>query len=565
MKIRTSLAVLFLVFFFSCIEVWADSSTSLPSSDNAKAAVETVKESEKMLTSLLELRGNLEEQIQQSKTKLSNSNSAAEKVSLEEEINRLDQQLSENTNDFERIATGVEQALFAEKKPETFSWKDELSSLVEPVIKELKRFTIRARQKSDLKDQIVELQVLETAAIQAVANLQTLLEGATDNRVQQEINALLPEWINIEKRLSNKLDLAQTELKRLEDQEVSFIESTSSFFQAFFKNRGLYLILSVFVFFFVLLGCKLLYQSIIKFSSRLFAPKKQQSFNHRLFYIIYQVSSFVFAILGLFFVLYVAEDWFLMSLAIIFFLGFFWTIRQVLPRLWQQGRLMLNLGAVREGERLVMYGVPWKVADLNVFCRLSNPSLNQELRLPVEKLIGLVSRPYKQDEPWFPCIKGDWVVVGTAPRARVVSLSHETVEVVERGGRRVSYPTETFLQACPANLSRNFRIRVPFGLSYGLQENVTTTIPAIIKDYIESKMVEHGYDGSCLSLQVEFLQANSSSLDLMVLADFEGRMAEIYKRLERFIQRCCVDCCTANNWEIPFPQLTVHRPTKESN
>jgi hypothetical protein len=84
-----------------------------------------------------------------------------------------------------------------------------------------------------------------------------------------------------------------------------------------------------------------------------------------------------------------------------------------------------------------------------------------------------------------------------------------------------------------------------------------------MKEYLELKLAEEGYDSCCLNFQVEFLQANSSSLDLIVLADFEGRVADIYKRIERSIQRWCVDCCTKNDWEIPFPQLTVHRIEQE--
>ena len=59
--------------------------------------------------------------------------------------------------------------------------------------------------------------------------------------------------------------------------------------------------------------------------------------------------------------------------------------------------------------------------------------------------------------------------------------------------------------------------------------------------------------------QVEFFQANSSSLDLLVLADFEGDVADILKRIERAIQKWCVECCSIHGWEIPFPQLTVHK------
>ena len=58
---------------------------------------------------------------------------------------------------------------------------------------------------------------------------------------------------------------------------------------------------------------------------------------------------------------------------------------------------------------------------------------------------------------------------------------------------------------------------------------------------------------------VEFAQAAASSLDVVVIADFKGEMAPLYNRLSRSIQRWCVDACTQNNWEIPFPQLTIHR------
>ncbi len=62
-----------------------------------------------------------------------------------------------------------------------------------------------------------------------------------------------------------------------------------------------------------------------------------------------------------------------------------------------------------------------------------------------------------------------------------------------------------------------------------------------------------------LNLRVEFQSAGASSLDIVVIADFKGSQAPIYNRLRRAIQRWCVDACTENNWDIPFPQLTVHK------
>ncbi len=549
--------LLVLLFFHSSL---ADTPESVPEPKKVKLErTEATSETEEMLKSLLELRKNLKQQIKISKTKQKKSSSDAEKSTLKEEITHLDQQLSETSNDFERIATGVESAIFVEKKPETFSWKEEVASLVEPAIKELKRFTIRARQKSDLKDKIQELEVLLTSATQAGEHLQSVLDTTEDKKVKEEVEALQPEWSNIVQRLVSKLELAQTELEQLTQLEVSLVETSSNSLKNFFKNRGLYLIMAIGVFVVIILVCRLSYRAVVELAVKINRQKKQRSFNLRLLHLLYKVFSVLLAVLGLFFVLYLAEDWFLLSLAIIFFLGVSWTIRQGLPKLWQQGRIMLNVGSVRENERLVLHGVPWRVDSLNVFCKLSNPSLGTKLRIPIEDMVGLVSRPYHKDEPWFPCKKGDWVIIGNTSRARVVNLSHEQVEVVERGGRHVIYPTQTFLSECPAVLSRNFRIRIPFGISYKLQKEATSTIPTVLKGFLEKRMKDEGYTEHCHNLQVEFFQANASSLDLIVLADFDGQVADILKRLERAIQRWCVECCTEEHWEIPFPQLTLHK------
>ena len=551
--------------FCLAILVYPPSSFSeAPATSEQVAAVEQPAAKEpngpaEILASLLELRKNLKEQMQLSKKKLEASKSDAEKESLEKEISQLDKQLSENSYDFERIATGIEPALFAEKKPEVFSWKEEVASLVEPAIKELKRFTIRARQKTDLKDKIAELEQLSAAANQGVAHLEEVSVQSKNKQVVKEVKGLEPEWQNIQKRLANKLELAQRELAQLEDQEVSLVETSSQSVRNFFRDRGRYLIMALLTFVVILFGFRLLYRLIVRISVRLTGQQEERSFKIRLLYIIFQVLSVVLAVIGLFFVLYLAEDWFLLSMAIVFFLGLAWTIRQGVPRLWQEGRLMLNVGAVRENERIMMYGLPWQVTTINVFCKLVNPSLDTELRVPIENLIGLTSRPFDPDEAWFPCRKGDWVEVNGGSRAKVVSLSHEQVELVERGGRRIFYPTEAFLQASPANLSRNFRMKVPFGISYGLQDKATDEIPRILKSYLEKRMEEEGYSKKCLNLLVEFMQANSSSLDLLVIADFDGDVADICKRIERAIQKWCVECCTQNDWEIPFPQLTVHK------
>ncbi len=562
MLIFSRLLLLVLVIIFSPGRlVAADPAGVIPSEDLSLVKQASPEETLDMLTSLVELQQNLKKQLALTRQKIKTSTSDAEKERLEGELARLDRQLSDSTHDFERIATGVEIGLFVEKKTETFSWKDEIATLVEPAIKEVKMLTVRARQKTKLKDTINELSSLTPVATNAVTQLERLHEVTTDPDIKKQIKELLPEWRNTENRIRNKLELTQLELSQMQDKEGSIVEGFSKSIRDFFRVRGLYLLVALLAFGGVVLFGRLLHRLVFRYLPGVKLEKRP--FHVRLLDLSLRVFTLVAGVVGLFFVLYEAEDWFLLSMAIIFFLGLFWTIRQTVPRLWQQGRLMLNIGSVREGERLLLEGVPWKVENIHVFCSLFNPTLGMHLRLPIEQIVGMVSRPYAPEEPWFPCKKGDWVVVGDRPRTKVVSLSHELVETVERGGKRYLFQTADFLGQNLVNLSRNFRLRVVFGVSYDLQAQVTTTIPTLLKTFIEQKIEEEGYGDTCLNLLVEFKEAGASSLDLLVIADFKGEVAEIYSRLERAIQRWCVDAATRYNWEIPFPQLTFHWPARD--
>jgi small-conductance mechanosensitive channel len=516
-----------------------------------------------MLASLVELQKNIKLQISITTTKLQESTSEAEKVSLQEELTKLDKQLSESVTDFERIATGVEPKTFGEQKPTSFSWKDELATLLEPSIKELKQLTERARQKSELRDTIDNYSDQVTTAHRAVNNLNQLIADAKDPKIKTYLGELLPAWQNMENRIRSKLDLAQMELSKLEDKDVSLLESSSNSMKNFFRDRGWYLLIAFVAFIVILLVCKLLFRLILYVLPG--SKKDQRPFHVRILELFFKISSIFLAICGLVFVLYTAEDWFLLSMTIILFLGLAWTVRQTLPRLVHQVRLMLNMGSIREGERVIYNGIPWRVESLNVFCKLHNPALGMSLRIPIENMIGLISRAYHPDEPWFPCKRGDWVMIGGNSFAKVTSLSPEQVEVVEIGGRRVLYQTSDFLAQSPANLSRDFNVGVSFGLSYNLQAEITTTIPKTLETYISQKLNESGYGKDCLNLSVDFLQAGASSLDLIVYATFKGEQAPAYGRVQRAIGKWCVECCNANNWEIPFPQMTVHLPSADKS
>ena len=273
----------------------------------------------------------------------------------------------------------------------------------------------------------------------------------------------------------------------------------------------------------------------------------------------HRIVTAILVITGPMVVFYVMEDWVLFSLGILLLLGIGLTLRHALPRYWQQIQLFLNIGTVREGERIFLDGLPWKVKRINVFSLLENPAAEISQRIRIDDLVDLKSRPVGPGDHWFPCKRGDWVILSDGMRGKVTGISQELVRLIERGGAHRTYQTADFLALSPVNLSVNFRIKETIGITYNLLQESVTTIPDILKAHIEQRADDEGYASQMLNLRVEFERASSSSLDLVVIADFDGALADLYNRLRRAIQRWCVEACSKNHWEIPFTQLTLHQ------
>ncbi len=525
--------------------------------DEQKAPETPEDASIKMLDSMLELKKNLNQRIAERKATIKKSSSETEKENLKEELSKLDKQLNSAKIDFERIATGIDVGLFAEKKETTFNWQKELVSLLEPGIKEIKRLTVKARYKTKLKDELAYYQNLLPIARSAVQNIESLVGKASNKELKKNLEKLLPEWKSIEKQIQNKLEITSMQLTEIENEKKSLIETSKVSIKNFFRTRGLFLFIAMIACILVVLILRVTFRISVK---KIPGYKSEyRPFHIRVFDLLFRVLGLFVTLFVLVLVFYLVEDWVLLSLTIVFFLGLAWAAKNTLPRFWQQSRLMLNIGAVREGERIQYNGVPWLVKTINVFSMLENPSMGVTLRLPIEELFGKTSRAFNKNEPWFPCKRNDWVMLSDGIRGHVTSISPEMVELVQRGGAKKTYQTSDFLSLSPLNLSMNFRIKSSFGISYDTQKEATGSVLEILESFIREQIEKEKYLESLINLKVEFAQAGASSLDLVVIADFKGDMAPLYQRLARAIQRWCVDACTLHQWEIPFPQLTIHK------
>ena len=97
-----------------------------------------------------------------------------------------------------------------------------------------------------------------------------------------------------------------------------------------------------------------------------------------------------------------------------------------------------------------------------------------------------------------------------------------------------------------------------FGVDYQHQTHVTTDIREKFADYLDTHLKDSDFGRYLKDFFVEFDEAAASSLNFFVWAAFSGEAAESYGRIRRLLQRLAVDACNANDWVIPFNQVTVH-------
>ena len=173
--------------------------------------------------------------------------------------------------------------------------------------------------------------------------------------------------------------------------------------------------------------------------------------------------------------------------------------------------------------------------SLNVYSTLVNQALRGgQLRLPIEELNTLLSRPQDEQEAWLPTREDDVVLLADGTYGRVVQ---QTPELVQQrvGGALRSYPVAAVLDSHPQNLSREgFGVSIKFGIDYRLQAEALTVIKERLHQHVEQGLRQAVATAASLNdITVDFDAAASSSLDFVVAAASTGPAADDYPRQRR--------------------------------
>lgn len=563
MKLKTSLLILLTVagcfLFRNCHFAFGQIVNQEIEETAEKATPEGCNDANAItaLTSISRAIGELQGQIRNEKKRLQVIKTQEERSEIAEEIDKLKERIESLKGNFEAIASGIDRETFDTRPQKRFDWKEEVQILIGPIMNELKSMTARPRLIENLRVQAAYYEKQIAIIKDALENIHSNIAQTSDEDLKTKLIDLENTWYDKGKNASSQLTVVNYQLAEKLRERKTLLESGQNIVRVFFKSRGRNFILAVIAFFVVFFSLRYIHRYIYKTSP--IHRTVSGSFYFRLADVLYHVLTFVVATAALLLVLYVCGDWVLLGLAFVVIFGLIWTAKQTLPRFYDQCAILLNLGTVKEHERVIYNGLPWKVASLQISTYLVNPELKGgTLRLPLRELKDIRSRPYHPDEPWFPCKENDWVILADGTLGRVIIQTPEVVQLAIAGGSCKTYPTTDFLTQNPLNISKSFRINVVFGVDYQYQNIATSEIPDKLKEYLQAEITNEGYGEHVISLVVEFKEMGDSSIDYDILVDFSGRVAKDYYKLSRVIQKIAMNAASKYRWEIPYTTFTIN-------
>ncbi len=491
----------------------------------------------------------------------------------EERIEDIQHRLAALSKNFETVAAQIEEEKIPKKDKLELSWMDELKEITRPVLTALREATERPRKIDTLKSKIESLKGQIASYENAQENLRDLILTEQDlSKILKNEKAEGLELSQIEKKLEEKLvalqrkydpellhfELSEAEknLNTLLSSEKNLFEFGTTFIGDFFKVRGRNLLIAFgtfFLFWVILTGGYRFVQKKTPLLQKL-NPHYQKLLKAAYTFFILLLSS-----LASLFSLYFLNDWLILSMAILVFIGVALGFRHVIPKFVKELRLILNLGTVREGERLLWNGVPWLVQEIGVMAVLRNPKLQGGLlRLMVGDLIGHHSRPLVHEEEWFPTQVEDWVMLSDDTFGKVLKQTSEQVVIKSLWSQKF-YLTSEYLKLKPRNLSKGFSHVIRFGLDYGIQSRICEDIPALFREgllnHFKDRMENTPQD--IYSIRVNFDSAGASSLNLIIVVKFNGHCAENFHPFKWELNKVLVHICNENGLVIPFTQMTL--------
>ncbi len=295
-------------------------------------------------------------QMEALKKQLAAAKDDATKQELQKQIKDLQPSIQSLQQSFQNIALGgVDTSIFTQPaSSKHFEWRQELLDILRPLFDELKNLTEAPRAIERLRNELdINNQRLQVTK-DALASINQLQTARLSQPTQQQVADLAKEWQQRQDDLQRRHDILKFQLSKLLGENKSLPDQLAQSLRSFFTGRGLTLLLAIVTFIVVWLA---LQGTLGWFQRRAERRGRQRpGTKTRLALLLFRMMTLLLATLAALLVFYVAGDLVLLGLALLLMVAMILSFRTYIPRYMAETRLILNLGAAREKERLDLSG-----------------------------------------------------------------------------------------------------------------------------------------------------------------------------------------------------------------
>lgn len=442
-----------------------------------------------------------------------------------------------------------------------YKWQEELLVIVKPLFTEMRALTEKPRARDRLNYERLEVDEKYKTVVGGLDALNAIPMDQVTPEVQKRIEALRKQWNSHKQELENQKNLIALQIKELEDTEIPLELRIKNALSSIFLGRGLVLLLAIFAG----VSVVLVFGVAVKRSIMWFDLKRKKQRSRkvntriRLLWIMYNLVVYISAMMAFLSVIYIQGDMVLFGLAVLLiFLGLI-SLRNYAPGYVSELKIFLNLGAVREGERIMYRGIPWEVKRLAFYCTCVNPVLeNGRIRISLGEIAGLNSRPFNSEEDWFPTQVGDNIFL---PDGNYAKVKRQTPEMVYLDSffREIMIPAADFYSMQVQNVAEGFYVSPTFGLDYSHTDLKVSDVAQAFEAKVREKLDEIGVTQYLRSISVQVKRIiYGQAIEYAVVMEYDGECAGSYFRIERLTNHACLEVCQAKGWKLPRQQLSVH-------
>ncbi len=508
------------------------------------------------LSGLLESLQARELQQDQLHARLQAAGDDIQRAAIRRELEATIAEVEDLRREFRRVALSTDISVFDTQQEEPFDWQQELVKFARPMLAVLENLTAESRELAELNEDLEIQTRRRDTARRALENLDRLLLGEMEESLRQRLSSTREMWQGRLRDAENRITSVQNTLDQRMAEREDPVGRARGAATNFIRTTGRNLTFGILAFVAVYMGMNLAYKLVRKFRP---APKKGRSFSTRLFTLIWTLLGVVFGLGAMLAVFNLTGDLFLLSVTIVFLVGAGWAATKTLPQFIELFRMMLNMGAVKEDERLFFDGIPWQVESIGFKTHLINPLLDGgDITLPTRMFVGLHSRPQGKKEEWFPSRDKDWVLLEDGTYGRVTYQTPTGVQLTLPGGSQKVIPTEDYIKLAPRVLSTGFRHEIDFGIDYRHQADAVSMIPQAMQAHLQT-VLEEQLGKALQHVQVDLREAADSALTYGIIVDCGPDAGQHWFMIPRRVQTALVDLCNQNGWTIPFPQLHIHQ------